>query len=80
MINTLFPAGISAYVPGAAAASFSTVAHCLRLHIPGKGLDLTALLYAMKSRLHGYKKQPKTAFENLKEDSLGTIEPTKCGK
>ena len=32
----------------------STPAHCLKL--PGKKLDLTALLYAKQFRNHGYKK------------------------
>lgn len=70
--------GISENVSDAAAASSSTEAHCLKL--PGKWLDLTALLYAKKFRSHGYKKGAEAAFEKLKEEDLGTIEPTKSKK
>ena len=44
-------------------------AHCLRL--PGKKLNLTALLYAKKFRAYGYKAGAQAAFERLVRDGLG---------
>lgn len=52
----------------------SAAAHCLKL--PGKQLNLTALLYyAKKFRAHGYKTGAQAAFERLVRDGLGTQEP-----
>ena len=53
----------------------STPAHCLKL--PGKKLDLTALLYAKWFRNHGYKKGALSAFRELEEAGLGTTEERK---
>lgn len=57
------------------ADGINTPAHCLRL--PGKRLNLTALLYAKKFRFHGYKKGALAAFQTLESAELGTIETTK---
>ena len=54
----------------------STPAHCLRL--PGKRLNLTALLYAKKFRFHGYKQGALSAFKELEEAELGILETTKA--
>lgn len=54
-------------------ACISTAAHCLKL--PGKILDLTALLYKKKFRAHGYKSGAQAAFERLEKDGLGTQDP-----
>jgi hypothetical protein len=51
----------------------SAAAHCLKL--PGKQLNLTALLYAKKFRAHGYKTGAQAAFDRLVRDGLGTQEP-----
>ena len=48
-------------------------AHCLKL--PGKKLNLTALLYAKKFRSHGYKTGAQAAFECLARDGLGEQDP-----
>lgn len=48
-------------------------AHCLKL--PGKKLNLTALLYAKKFRSHGYKTGAQAAFECLTRDGLGEQDP-----
>lgn len=53
----------------------STPAHCLRL--PGKKLNLTALLYAKRFRNHGYKKGALAAFHELEEAGLGVMETKK---
>ena len=41
-------------------------AHCLKL--PGRKLNLTALLYAKKFRAYGYKTGAQAAFEKLAQD------------
>lgn len=51
----------------------SAAAHCLKL--PGKQLNLMALLYAKTFRAHGYKTGSQAAFERLVRDGLGTQEP-----
>ena len=48
-------------------------AHCLKL--PGKQLNLTALLYAKKFRAYGYKTGAQAAFERLVRDVLGKQDP-----
>ena len=48
-------------------------AHCLRL--PGKKLNLTALLYAKKFWAYGYKAGAQAAFERLVRDGLGEQQP-----
>ena len=48
-------------------------AHCLKL--PGKQLNLTALLYAKKFWAHGYKSGAQAAFERLERDGLGKQDP-----
>ena len=55
--------------------SCSTPAHCLRL--PGRKLNLTALLYAKRFRNHGYKKGALAAFRELEEAGLGVLEDKK---
>ena len=50
-----------------------TAAHCLKL--PGKSLNLTALLYAKKFRGHGYKTGAQAAFKRLVQDGLGEQVP-----
>ena len=51
----------------------NTQAHCLRL--PGKRLDLKALLKKKKFREpHGYKKGALAAFSDLEQAGLGTVE------
>ena len=52
----------------------SAAAHCLKL--PGKQLNLTALLYTKKFRAHEYKTGAQAAFERLVKDGLGTQEPS----
>ena len=54
---------------------YSTPAHCLRL--PGRKLNLTALLYAKRFRNHGYKKGALAAFRELEEAGLGVMETKK---
>lgn len=54
----------------------STATHCLRL--PGKYLNLTALLYAKKFRFHGYKQGALSAFKELEEAQLGILETTRA--
>jgi hypothetical protein len=54
-----------------------TAAHCLRL--PGKQLNLTALLYAKKFRQFGYKKGALAAFKKQEESGLGVLN-TSSGK
>ena len=53
----------------------STPAHCLRL--PGRKLNLTALLYAKRFRNHGYKKGALVAFRELEDAGLGVMEAKK---
>ena len=53
----------------------STPAHCLRL--PGRKLNLTALLYAKRFHNHGYKKGALAAFYELEEAGLGVVEAKK---
>ena len=53
----------------------STPAHCLRL--PGRKLNLTALLYAKRFRNHGYKKGALEAFNELEGAGLGVMETKK---
>lgn len=48
-------------------------AHCLKL--PGRKLNLTALLYAKKFRAYGYKTGAQAAFEKLEQDGLGEQDP-----
>ena len=58
----------------------STPGYCLKL--PGKRLNLTALLYAKRFRSHGYKTGALAAFNELEEAGLGSLEmrQTKSGK
>ena len=49
--------------------------HCLTL--PGKKLNLTALLYAKKLRAHGYRKGGIKAFKELESAGLGVMEEHK---
>ena len=49
--------------------------HCLTL--PGKKLNLTALLYAKKLRAHGYRKGGIKAFKELESAGLGVMEKHK---
>ena len=60
--------------------SVTTPGYCLKL--PGKNLNLTALLYAKKFRYHGYKTGALTAFGELELAGLGTLntKKTKSGK
>ena len=54
-------------------ANTSTPAHCL--HLPGKRLDLKALLKKKKFREpHGYKKGALLAFSELEHAGLGIVE------
>lgn len=46
-------------------------AHCLKL--PGKNLNLTALLYSKKFRAYGYKTGAQAAFEKLSQDGIGVV-------
>ena len=57
-----------------------TPGYCLLL--PGRKLNLTALLYAKKFRNHGYKTGALAAFGDLEAAGLGTLEisRTKTGK
>lgn len=50
--------------------------------MPGKKLNLTALLYAKKFRYHGYKTGALTAFAELELAGLGALDTkkTKSGK
>lgn len=45
---------------------------CLKL--PGRKLDLFALLYAKRFRDHGYKKGALAAFQELEKKGLGNIQ------
>ena len=54
---------------------YSTPAHCLGL--PGRKLNLTALLYAKRFRNNGYKKGALAAFRELEEAGLGVMETKK---
>ncbi len=56
--------------------SGSTPTHCLKL--PGRRLNLTALLYAKRFRYHGYKSGALAAFSELEEAGLGTLETVKA--
>ena len=78
MPNSLPPVGISVETPDLVVESNSTEAHCLRL--PGKRLDVSALLYAKKFRAHGHKKGAEAALQKLHEAGLGIFEPTKGKK
>ena len=53
----------------------STPGYCLKL--PGKRLNLSALLYAKKFRSHGYKSGAITAFKELEKAGLGSLEESK---
>ena len=53
----------------------STPGYCLKL--PGKRLNLSALLYAKKFRAHGYKSGAIAAFKELEKAGLGTLEDSK---
>ena len=55
--------------------SVNTPGYCLKL--PGKNLNLTALLYAKKFRYHGYKTGALTAFGKLELAGLGTLDTKK---
>ena len=50
----------------------STPGYCLKL--PGRNLNLTALLYAKKFRNHGYKSGALAAFDELEAEGLGKLE------
>ena len=58
----------------------TTASYCLKL--PGKNLNLTALLYAKKFRAHGYKAGAMAAFTQLEAEELGkiTTSSNKAGK
>ena len=60
--------------------SVNTPGYCLKL--PGKNLNLTALLYAKKFRYHGYKTGALMVFGELELAGLGTLDTkkTKSGK
>lgn len=62
--------------PSDGADTSSTPAFCLKL--PGRRLNLTALLYAKRFRDHGYKTGALAAFNELEEAGLGMIEKVKA--
>ena len=57
--------------PTTSQSSITTAGYCLKL--PGKQLNLTALLYAKKFRNHGYKSGALAAFAELEAAGLGTM-------
>lgn len=69
-------AGIFEVSPVDTADTSTTPAYCLRL--PGRRLNLTALLYAKRFRDHGYKTGALAAFNELEEAGLGRIEKIKA--
>ena len=68
--------GISEVYPLDGADTSSTPAFCLKL--PGRRLNLTALLYAKRFRDHGYKTGALAAFNQLEEAGLGMVETVKA--
>jgi len=47
------------------------------LKLPGKQLNLSALLYAKKFRAYGYKSGALNAFKELESEGLGALEEVK---
>ena len=54
----------------------NTPGYCLKL--PGKQLNLSALLYAKKFRAYGYKSGAVDAFKELEAEGLGVLEEVKA--
>ncbi|XP_065911094.1 uncharacterized protein [Dysidea avara] len=57
-------------------AELNTPGYCLKL--PGKQLNLSALLYAKKFRAYGYKSGAVDAFKELEAEGLGVLEEVKA--
>ena len=56
-------------------ANHSAAGYALKL--PGKRLNLSALLYAKRFQAYGYKVGRLAAFRELQADEMGTLEDVK---